>query len=204
MRTIEMKVYKFDELSDSAKEKARDWWRNSMEVEDYAEFVLEDANHVAQLFGLEIGTHTVKLMGGGSRQEPDIYFDLGCESGVYFSWWYSYKPGAIAAVKAHAPKDEYLHQVVTDLQAIQKRNFYQLQASGEIRDRGGNSCDVDRLDDKEPTADALQEVEDCIYQFSNRILSNLQDEYEYQTSDENVDETIRINEYEFYENGEIA
>jgi len=203
MRTVEMKVYKFDELSDSAKDKAREWFRGTIEPDDYAESVLDDANTIAQLFGLEIGTRTVKLMGGGSRQEPEIYFDLGRGSGVYFSWSYQYKPGALAAVKGYAGQDEALHKIVADLQAIQKKNFYQLQASGEIRDRSYNTCEVDRLDDKEPTADALQEVEDCIYQFSNWILSNLQKEYDYVNSDESVDENIRINEYEFTAEGEI-
>ena len=35
-------------------------------------------------------------------------------------------------------------------------------------------------------------------------MSQFENEYEYQNSDEAVDESIRANEYEFYENGEIA
>ena len=30
-RTVESTVYRFDELSDTAKERARDWWRNCAE-----------------------------------------------------------------------------------------------------------------------------------------------------------------------------
>jgi hypothetical protein len=29
MKTVELNLYTFSELSDAAKEKAREWWRNS-------------------------------------------------------------------------------------------------------------------------------------------------------------------------------
>ena len=40
--------------------------------------------------------------------------------------------------------------------------------------------------------------------FADWIYRQLKEEYEYRMSDENVDESIRINEYEFDENGRIA
>lgn len=50
MRIIETKVYQFDELDEKAKEKARDWFRQGIEMEFWADNVLEDAKRI----GLEI------------------------------------------------------------------------------------------------------------------------------------------------------
>lgn len=198
MRTIETKVYKFDELSDLAKETARDWFRDSIEVDEWSEDVIDDAVTIGGLFGLGIGTRTVKLMGGSTRQEPAIYFDLGRAHSIEFTWNYSYIAGSVNAVKEYAPVDTDLHQIVEGLQSIQKKNFYQIQSS-----KGRYGVDVTRLDDKSPTNDAESEVEYWLQQFGEWILSNLDENYEWYRSDNNVDENIRINEYEFTENGEI-
>ena len=50
MRTVEIKVYKFNELSDTAKEKAMDWYRDG---EDYR-FVWTDIIEDARNIGLKI------------------------------------------------------------------------------------------------------------------------------------------------------
>ena len=59
-----------------------------------------------------------------------------------------------------------------------------------------NGADVSRSIE-EDTRDLLRSFADWIYR-------QLKEEYEYRMSDENVDESIRINEYEFDENGRIA
>lgn len=41
-------------------------------------------------------------------------------------------------------------------------------------------------------------------EFADWIYSRLEAEYEYQNADEQVDESIRINEYEFAEDGNRA
>jgi len=47
MKIIETKVYLFDELTDDAKEKARDWWREGgLDQEDAWDSVREDAEQV--------------------------------------------------------------------------------------------------------------------------------------------------------------
>jgi hypothetical protein len=46
MRTIETKVYTFDELSDDAKEKARLWWQENCLMYDWWEFVYMDAETI--------------------------------------------------------------------------------------------------------------------------------------------------------------
>jgi len=46
MRTIETIVYKFDELSDAAKERARDWYREFALDYEWWEFTYEDAERI--------------------------------------------------------------------------------------------------------------------------------------------------------------
>lgn len=43
LKTIEMTVYTFDELSDKAKEKARDWWREASMHDEWWEHIYDDA-----------------------------------------------------------------------------------------------------------------------------------------------------------------
>lgn len=71
--TVITKVYQFDELSNEAKEKARDWWRDCENQEFGQQIELEFAEKAAGILGIEFDTRTVKLMGGGTRQEPIIY-----------------------------------------------------------------------------------------------------------------------------------
>ena len=54
---IETTVYKFDELSDEAKQKARDWWREASASDNdnyFAEHVTEDFREICQRIGIQI------------------------------------------------------------------------------------------------------------------------------------------------------
>lgn len=66
--TIEKTVYTFDELSDKAKETARQWFRYSSDGDSFwAESVIEDAAQCGEIIGINMRTRAVKLMGGGTR-----------------------------------------------------------------------------------------------------------------------------------------
>ena len=49
---------------------------------------------------------------------------------------------------------------------------------------------------------AQEVVEECMRDFADWIYRNLELDYEYQTSDEYVDEMLDINDYVFTEDGE--
>ncbi len=57
--------------------------------------------------------------------------------GASFEGRYCHANGAARAIRAHAPKDEELHRIAGEPQAVQKRNFYQVHCT--IRTRG-NYC----------------------------------------------------------------
>lgn len=49
-------LYKFDELGDAAKEKAREWYRSSALDYEWWDSVYEDAARMGALIGIQIGT----------------------------------------------------------------------------------------------------------------------------------------------------
>lgn len=207
MRTVEQKVYKFDELSDAAKEVARDWWRQGALTDDWWDFVYEDAEMIADMMGIDLRTRPVKLMGGGTRYEPNIWFSgfYSQGDGACFEGDYSYRKGSVKAVKSHAPQDTELHKIVEGLCEIQKRNFYRISCTVTHRGHYYHSgcTEFDWTHDAEVSSDDHESVKQLLREFMDWIYKRLEEEHDYQLSDEQVDESITCNDYEFEENGDI-
>lgn len=204
-KTVSADVYKFDELSDSAKERARDWFRETSQDDEWWDCMYEDFATIADMLGIDLRQRPAKLMNGTTRYEPAIYFS-GFSSqgdGACFEGTYRYKPGALKAIKSHAPTDAELHRIARTLQAIQRRAFYHLTANIAQRGRYHSmEIDVDAGDFAgEFDADGIRE---CLTDFADWMYRQLEKEYEYQNSDETVDENIRCNDYEFDEEGNLA
>lgn len=214
MRTVESTVYTFDELSDRAKDRAREWYRDvsSSDFDDFgAETVLEDAAEVCKLLGIELDTRAVPLMNGSTRLKPVIYY-RGFSSqgdGCSFTGYYRYRPGALQAIRAYAPQDTELHRIAAELQDLQRRHFYRLECllsrnSSHYVHELTVSGDVRRTDDIPVSSDTEAGVIDLLRDVMQWAYSQLEREYEYQNADEQVDENIRCNEYEFTEEGDRA
>jgi hypothetical protein len=210
IQTISKTVFSFAELSDSAKERAREWWR-SCESSDFAgEFEFDDIAECASRIGIELKVKSVPLMGGGKRAEPVIYWS-GFSSqgdGACFEGSYYYRKGAAKLIRQHAPKDTELHRIADELQHLQAGHFYSLSAlmthRGHYYHSGCMRVDVcsDRSDrNAENAEEALTQL---MRDFANWIYRHLEAEYDYRMSDENVDESILANGYEFDESGRIA
>lgn len=209
MREITSKVYQFDELSESAKERARDWFREgNCEDTFWSENVIEDAATIAGLMGIDIRTRPVKLMGGGTRNEPCIYWEGFSHqgSGACFEGRWEYKKGCVKAVKEYAPKDAELHRIVEGLAAIQRKYFYQVTV--EVSHRGhyqhSYCTEFENPSTMELSAEDFDEVKGLLRSLMDWIYRQLEKEWEYQNSDECVDENIKANEYEFTEEGRRA
>ena len=67
-------VYQFPELSDIAKDKARSWYRELGPHDDWWDTVYEDFERVCEIVGIRLKTTPVRLMGGGTRAKPCIWF----------------------------------------------------------------------------------------------------------------------------------
>lgn len=212
MRVVETNVFQYDELDDRAKERARDWYsRHVFEDSCDWEFVYEDAANVAEILGIDLRQRRVQLMGGGHRYEPSIYFSgfWSQGDGACFEGTHRYAKGATKKIREYAPQDKELHSIADELQAVQKRHFYKLVASmshtGHYCHSGCMSVEVYHIDDEyRDIGDAEDDIRQLMRDFADWIYDRLESEYDYQTSDEAVEEAIRANEYEFDENGERA
>lgn len=211
MRTIETAVYKFNELSDEAKQRAIECYRNGYEFFD--DFVREDAACIAEILGIDLLTRPVKLMGGSTRYDPCIYYSgfWSQGDGACFEGAYRYKKGALQKLKAHignqSKGDKELLRIAETLQRIQSKYFYKLTATMEHRGHyyhsGCMRVNVEHADDtyREIPED---EITQCMRDFADWIYDQLENEYEYQNSDKAITESIIANEYEFNEEGEIV
>ena len=206
---IETTVYRLDELSDAAKDKARAWYREGGFDYDWYDAVYEDFQRIAEILGIRFKTSTVRLMGGRSRQEPRIWFRGFWSQGDGASWegFYSYRKNASAEIRSYAPQDVKLHEIADALLAIQRRNFYQLRAEASHR---GNyyheycmsiSVERDSPTYQDMTADAEEAVIEALRDLARWLYRQLEREYDHLSSDEAVDETIAANEYTFTEAG---
>lgn len=205
-------LYKFEELSDTAKEKARDWYREGNTTDEFwSESVKEDAACMADILGIDLNQTRKTLMGGGHRYAPTIYWSGFCSQGdgACFEGKYAYKKGAVKAIKSESPTDVKLHQIAQDLQDAQRKAFYKLEAStkhsGHYYHSGCMAVEIYHVDDQyRDVGDAEETIKQALRDFADWIYRQLETEYEYQNSDETVDENITLNEYEFTEQGEIA
>lgn len=199
MRTKQIELYTFEELSEDAKEKAREWYRQGALDYEWWNFVFEDAKTIGALMGIEI---------------DQIYFSgfWSQGDGACFTGDYSYRKGSAKAVREYAPQDSELHAIADNLQTIQRQNFYSLVASvrhNARRHSHEHSVSINIEDTRLGTYSGVSEdteesLSDALRDFMRWIYTRLRDEYEYLTSDEQIKESIIANGYEFTEDGEIA
>ena len=209
MTTRTITIYSFDELSDRAKEKARDWWRDceSQEFGDHGGLT-EPAETAGKILGIEFKTHGVPLMNGKTCYEPCIWWSLHSQgSGASFEGNYAYAKNAAKRIRAEfGGKDgDTLAGIANRLQDLQKRHFYGLTASISTSSHGHSIyLDVNDRHGFGVDADVADELRDIMRDFARWIHCGISDEWDYRMSDESVDESIRANEYEFNEDGSRA
>jgi hypothetical protein len=209
-QVIATTVYRIHELPEGAKDRARAWYREAGFDDHWYDAVYEDFQHIAEILGIRLKTRTTHLVGGRTRQDPCIWFSGFWSQGDGACWegTYSYRRSAAAELRAHAPKDQTLHRIAATLQAAQRQNFYQLGA--EVTHRGNYyhastmavSVSQDSATAVEITGDAETVVTDALRDLANWLYRQLEQEYEYLTSDEAVDETLVVGGYTFTEEGQ--
>ena len=228
IETTTRTLYKFDELSDEAKEKARDWYREGQLDYEWWDSIYDDAINMADLLGITIDRrHSMYLVKGVKRQssEPKIWFSGFCSQGDGACWEgsYKYRKGALKAVQSEAPAgyknpaggwvecqgNKELHRIANALQEVQRKHFYKLVAtstqSGRYSHSGCMSVEVEHDDDRyRGIGDAEGEITTLLRDFADWIYNRLEEEHDWLRSDEQVDENIVANEYMFTEDGGIA
>ena len=203
MRTIEIKVFKYEELDEEAKERARDWYREGLLMDTWwHEAVIEDFLAIAKILGIDTDVKQVEFTG---------FWNQG--DGASYTGHYTYRPEAVEEIKSYAPQDEELHRIAEELEKHQR-----VQQEGELlcanltrfshhyshpftvtydvylRDEEGEESNA--------SADTEEGVKKALVDLANWLYRQLEKEWEYRNSDEAVEEAIIANEYEFTEDGE--
>lgn len=196
MNIVEIKTFKFDELSPEAQHVAINQYRESDHAYDgWYGHIKEDFHAILEM----IGVYNIESQFCGFWSQGD---------GASFTGNYQYKKGCLKAIKCHAPKDSELHNIVKGIISHQKDNGYLL--SCEIYHSGNYSHSNTMRFDWEKGGDSYFEWKNCHVEnelqqlfkdLADWYYSRLENEYEYQNSDECIQENIISNEYDFLENG---
>lgn len=186
-QTVTLTAYTFDELDDSAKEAAREWFRSVQLDYDWWDFTTDDAKRLGKTLGIEI---------------DDIYFS-GFSSqgdGACFTGQYSYRPDWREVLDQECGGDDLVR--LTEIGETLEKNRVLCGDDGEIeeyvwvRKAGRYSHEYSVSIESES-----EEIKDALRDFMRWTYSRLRAEYEWLQSDEQVDETIRANEYLFTAEG---
>lgn len=192
--TIKTEVFTFDELTDEAKEKARDWYREGALDYEWWDGVYETAKTAGACLGIDV---------------DQIYFRgfWSQGDGACFTGRYSYRKGWRKALKAEFGAEALakLTTIGEALQAVQRVAFYKLAASVTHTGWGSaeydTTIDVDARDVPDGLPVDEDDVKDALREFMRWTYRQLESEYDWLTSNEQVDESIRANEYTFTEGG---
>lgn len=195
----ETEVFTFDELSDSAKEKARDWWKSQGLDYEWWDCVYEQYTTACKLFGLDIS----RIMFSGFWSQGD---------GASFTGTHSYKKGGLQALKKEFPQWAEIHDICNRLAQMQKPNFYGVNVDIS---KNGRYCHemtmgfsvsvyIEGQGERYDIPQGLEEeCSDIFRDLARDIYKSLEAEYDFLMSDERVDEGILCNGYQFTEDGEI-
>lgn len=193
----ETEVFTFAELSDDAKECAREWYREGIQFDanDTIECTILDA---AKLLGITIDRPR------GSRTGYAVDWDTNPIDAAFVGNWRAsdVRPGALVK---EFPQDATLAVIARDLEAV----------AAEFPDAYAN-CDTGRgcfqrveayaeaADDPDDCSDDVEQlITDALTSFAHWMATTIAAEYEYQYSDECVNESIEANGYEFTADGEV-
>ena len=221
MKIIETTVYEFQELPEPAKERAREWYRRASDGDNYfAESVIDDAAEIASMMGLDICQRPVKLMGGGTRYEPSVYWsgfgsqgDGACFAGTWRAS--DVKPGAVSAHVGNSEPCQEIKRIAAEFERLAlafPTSSFSVRHTGRYSHERSVSFDLDSgLDYGEETPEtkaqdmawetAQEDLREAARDFMNWIYRGLETEWDYQNADTQVDESIMANDYTFTEDG---
>jgi hypothetical protein len=188
--TIDKTVFTLDEVKEQAIEKNwdinvdHDWWG----------FVYDDAATIFEMLGYSL-----------SEKQPFYFsgFDSQGDGACINRANWSYVTGCVKAVRAYAPCDDELHKIARELQNIAAKSFYTGTAS--IRQSGHyyHEISMSFYTDCEKGYFDEYNFQDVTADLCRWLYKRLESEYNYLTSEEAIEETLRCNNYEFDEYGNI-
>ena len=207
--------YTFAELSETAKDKARDNIRYTEHYLDYEwwDSTCEDAARIATILGLDVEDTIFDSKFTTSHTRINISFS-GFSSqgdGACFEGRYTFNPKSVKEIKAYC-NDEELIRIATELHAMQiterlmGREYFgaKITTSGRYSHSHTMSCEMtseDSSDERQPEETDEGQFAQLMRDFAGWIYSTLEDEHDHLMSDEVVDG--QFTDEKFDESGSI-
>lgn len=224
-KKVTIEAYEFHELSDAAKEKARAWWREASAGDSWwSESTIEEANEQAKLMGITIDPVNQKWRSADGKRSgvdmsPRIYWrgfwsqgDGACFEGTWRAS--DVQADKVADGWGDDPATTEIKRIAAEFDRIAKayphssfsvkhRGRYYHEHCTEFDfqfpdDNEGEDWPESKREEWDKECDALKEA---AKDFMRWIYRQLEKEYEYHDSDEQIDETIMANEYLFTAEG---
>ncbi|MCG3778265.1 MAG: hypothetical protein JW388_0978 [Nitrospira sp.] len=222
MKKIETTVFRFNELNDKAKEKAREWFRRASDGDDFwSECALEEVEREGILLGISFKERQRTSMSGKPLPgKPCIWWsgfwsqgDGACFEGTWSAsdvkadkvadGWGEY-PATTEIKRIAAVFEEIAKEYPESSFTVTHRGHYNHENCTEFDfnfpdDKAGEEWPEDKREawDKE-----CENLKENAKDFMRWIYRRLEKEYEHANSDEQVDENIMANEYPFTDKGE--
>lgn len=206
-RVIETTVYKYDELNDKAKAKARDWFREVCSGDnDFADHLTDkggEFERFAKLMGWTL--NDCKRRKGALAIYWSGFWSQG--DGLHFVGDWKATDVNAAELKAQAPKDMELHRIADTYARLVGEIP---AATGTIEGRSAMYVHEFTVtpelenDGNDTSRDTVETFRDITRALMKWMYRSLEESYNACNEDDNVAEVIRINEYEFLEDGKRA
>lgn len=206
MRTKQISIYKYNELSDKAKEKARDWWRNASCGETYwSDCVIDEVKEQGAFMGLDI--ENVYFSGFWSQG------DGACFEGSWSAA--SVNAGNVADGWGDCKETQEIKAIAASFAEIAKawpHAMFKVKHRGHYSHENCTSFDVDLGEDAEKSGcggetEGAELAESALIETAKKLMRwayrQLEKAYEDYNSDANIAENIEANDYEFTEDGKI-
>lgn len=217
MRIIETKVYTYAELSDEAKAKARDWYREASAGDNsFAEFVTDDFHETLKALGFDVGREDVAWSGFWSQGDGAAFSGTWRASDCDPTQLLDNRPQVYPTENgenATNKENVELHRIAAEILACKAagmtfanikashRGFFMSLDSAEHEQEKEYWSDDERDEYTAMCADNETRFIEAARDLASAFYRALKAECTYQNSNERVAETIEANEYEFTEEG---
>ncbi len=208
MRTIRIKLYKFNELSDQAKQQAIEDYRNQDNYDGNYSEIGDSVKAVIELFNLKTGRQWDDIRTG--HIEDSILELKGVRLYKYLiNNYYNelFTPKYIGSKDRKITGKQFIFEVRKDYKGNDYTQIYSRLFKDNCCPLTGVCYDNSLLD---PVYSFLSRpgknitFEDLIRDIENAITKCYRDEEEWINSDEYITENIEANEYEFTKDGKLA
>lgn len=211
MKTIQLNLYGLEELDEKARQKALQEFQDLNIDYDWWDFAYNDFISICSYIGITVDKNSIHFEGFYS-QGDGCSFDSDVDlsklwAGMGTSNWQEYAPNVDFPFTLTTTDSRVMNLINRNKVDMNARIIARQRCYGVVVDLGVYpvSESVKNHDMIYGELDGLEKWFDGIAQILNRYLyKSLQQEYEYQTSNEAIAETIEANDYLFTADGKSA